>query len=117
TAGWPHAFKYGVTGAWVPGVEAVVAPGELVAFGGPLRKDVAGYDLRGALVGSEGTLGIVTAAWLRLVPAPEAAYPVVGFYQDAAAGCAAVEAVLGNGLAVAALEFLDGGALAAAGAA
>src|SRR5438270_10758032 len=69
-AGGPHAFKYGVTGAWVTGLEAVVAPGELLSVGGPLRKDVAGYDLRAALVGSEGTLGIVTAAWLRLVPAP-----------------------------------------------
>ncbi|HEX6699815.1 MAG TPA: FAD-linked oxidase C-terminal domain-containing protein [Gaiellaceae bacterium] len=116
-AGGPHAFKYGVTGAWVTGLEAVVAPGELVTVGGPVRKDVAGYDLRAALVGSEGTLGIVTAAWLRLVPAPEAAYPVVGFYGDAASGCAAIEAVLGNGLLLAALEFLDEGALAAAGAA
>jgi glycolate oxidase subunit GlcD len=116
-AGGPHAFKYGVTGHWVTGLEAVVAPGELVEVGGPIRKDVAGYDLRGALVGSEGTLGIVTAAWLRLIPAPEAALPVVGFYGDAASGCAAIEAVLGNGLLVAALEFLDAGALAAAGAA
>src|SRR5439155_19656124 len=54
---------------------------------------------------------------LRLVPAPEAAYPVVGFYPGAAAGCAAIEAVLGSGLLVAALEFLDEGTLAAAGAA
>src|SRR4051812_37815086 len=75
-AGGPHAFKYGVTGAWVTGLEAVVPPGELVAVGGPVRKDVAGYDLKSLLVGSEGTLGIVTAAWLRLVPAPEAAWPV-----------------------------------------
>jgi glycolate oxidase subunit GlcD len=116
-AGGPHAFKYGVTGAWVTGLEAVVAPGELVTVGGPIRKDVAGYDLRALLVGSEGTLGIVTAAWLRLVPAPEAAYPVVGFYRDATAGCAAIEAVVGSGLVVAALEFLDEGTLAAAGAA
>src|SRR5207302_11514311 len=116
-AGGPHAFKYGVTGAWVTGLEAVVAPGELIAVGGPIRKDVAGYDLRGALVGSEGTLGVVTGAWIRLIPAPEAAYPVVGFYPDAAAGCAAIEAVLGSGLLVAALEFLDAETLAAAGAA
>src|SRR5207248_6748531 len=116
-AGGPHAFKYGVTGAWVTGLDAVVAPGELVAFGGPIRKDVAGYDLRAALVGSEGTLGLVTAAWLRLVPAPETACPVVGFYPDRQSGCAAIAAVLGNGLLVAALEFLDEGALAAAGAA
>ena len=45
-AGGPHAFKYGVTGAWVTGLEAVVPPGEIVAVGGPIRKDVAGYDLK-----------------------------------------------------------------------
>ncbi|HSL63061.1 MAG TPA: FAD-linked oxidase C-terminal domain-containing protein [Gaiellaceae bacterium] len=114
-AGGPHAFKYGVTGAWVTGLEAVVAPGELVTIGGAVRKDVAGYDLKSLLVGTEGTLGIVTAAWLRLVPAPEAALPVVAFHADAAAGCAAIERVLGNGLPVAALEYLDEGTLEAAG--
>ncbi|MBA3327145.1 MAG: FAD-binding oxidoreductase, partial [Solirubrobacterales bacterium] len=90
-AGGPHAFKYGVTGDWVMALEAVLAPGELVRFGGPVRKDVAGYDLCGLLTGSEGTLGIVTAAWLRFVPAPEAALPVAATYADAAAGCAAIE--------------------------
>jgi len=115
-AGGPHAFKYGVTGAWVLGLEAVVPPGELVHVGGPVRKDVAGYDLRSLLVGSEGTLGIVTAAWLRLVPAPEAALPVVAVYPDAASGVAAIEAVLGNGLPAAALEYLDGRTLEAAAA-
>ena len=69
----PARFKYGVTGDWVTGLEAVLAPGELVRVGGPARKDVAGYDLRALLTGSEGTLGIVTAAWLRFVPAPERA--------------------------------------------
>jgi glycolate oxidase subunit GlcD len=106
-AGGPHAFKYGVTGAWVTGLEAVVPPGEVVRVGGPIRKDVAGYDLRSLLVGSEGTLGVVTAAWLRLVPAPEAAWPVAAFVDGTRAGCDAVERVLGNGLPVAALEFLD----------
>jgi glycolate oxidase subunit GlcD len=113
-AGGPHAFKYGVTGAWVTGLEAVVAPGELIAIGGPIRKDVAGYDLIGLLVGSEGTLGVITAAWLRLLPAPEAALPVVAFYRGSAEGCAAIEGVLGSGLQPAALEYLDAGALAAA---
>jgi glycolate oxidase subunit GlcD len=113
-AGGPHAFKYGVTGHWVTGLEAVVAPGEVVHVGGPLRKDVAGYDLRGLLVGSEGTLGIVTAAWLRLIPAPEAALPVVGLYPDAEAGALAVQSALASGAVPAALEFLDAGALAAA---
>ena len=114
-AGGPHAFKYGVTGAWVMGLEAVVPPGDVVSVGGPIRKDVAGYDLKGLLVGSEGTLGVVTAAWLKLLPVPEAALPVAAFYPDADAGCEALGRVLGNGLTVAALEFLDGGTLEFAG--
>ena len=85
-AGGPHAFKYGVTGEWVTGLEAAVPPGELVTVGGATRKDVAGYDLRSLLIGSEGTLGIVTAAWLRLVPAPEAACPVAPSTTACAAG-------------------------------
>jgi len=114
-AGGPHAFKYGVTGRWVTGLEAVVPPGEVVEVGGPLRKDVAGYDLKGLLIGSEGTLGIVTAAWLRLIPAPEAALPVIALYPDVRSGCAAIERVLGSGIQAAALEYLDAGTLAAAG--
>ncbi len=114
-AGGPHAFKYGVTGAWVTGLEAVVPPGELIQLGGPIRKDVAGYDLKSLLVGSEGTLGIVTAAWLKLLPAPEATLPVAAFYGSAEAGCRAIERVLGFGLVPAALEYLDGATLSAAG--
>jgi glycolate oxidase subunit GlcD len=114
-AGGPHAFKYGVTGAWVTGLEAVVPPGEIVEVGGPIRKDVAGYDLKSLLIGSEGTLGVITAAWLKLLPAPEATLPVVAFHAGTEAGCRAIEGVLGAGLTVAALEYLDGGAVAAAG--
>ena len=113
-AGGPHAFKYGVTGAWVTGLEAVVPPGELIEVGGPVRKDVAGYDLRALLIGSEGTLGVITAAWLRLIPAPEAMLPVLGLYPDTAAGCAAIARILESGLVPAAVEYLDAGALAAA---
>jgi glycolate oxidase subunit GlcD len=114
-AGGPHAFKYGVTGSWVTGLEAVVAPGVLVRVGGPYRKDVAGYDLKSLLIGSEGTLGVVTAAWLRLTPSPEAARPIVSFHQGTTAGCAALERVLGSGLPVAALEYLDAATVAIAG--
>jgi glycolate oxidase subunit GlcD len=113
-AGGPHAFKYGVTGRWVAGIEAVVPPGELIEVGGPLRKDVAGYDLKSLLIGSEGTLGIVTAAWLHLTPAPEATAPVAAFYASAAEGCTAIETILGSGIEPAAIEFLDKGALDAA---
>jgi glycolate oxidase subunit GlcD len=113
-AGGPHTFKYGVTGAWVTGLELVTAPGERFAIGGPARKDVGGYDLRSLMIGSEGTLGIVTAAWLRLIPAPAAQLPVVAVHPDVRAGCAAIDAVLASGLLPAALEFLDEPAVAAA---
>ncbi len=110
-AGGPHAFRYGVTGSWVTGIEAVVPPGEVLVSGGPLRKDVAGLDLTDLMIGSEGTLGIVTSAWLRLVPAPEERAVVVGFYPDARAGGEAIATIMGSGLQPSALEFLDRGAL------
>lgn len=114
-AGGPHAFKYGVTGAWVTGLEAVVPPGDVITVGGPIRKDVAGYDLKSLLIGSEGTLGIITAAWLRLLPRPEASLPVAAVYPDVRTGCAAIERVLGSGLVPAALEYLDARTVAASG--
>jgi glycolate oxidase subunit GlcD len=114
-AGGPHCFKYGVMRAWLSGVEAVLAPGELVAVGGPTRKDVAGYDLTSLLCGSEGTLGIVTAVWLKLLPAPACALPVCAFFADARAGVDAIEQVLGSGVVPAAIEYLDAGTLRAAG--
>jgi glycolate oxidase subunit GlcD len=107
-AGGPHAFKYGATGAWVTGLEAVVAPGEVIAVGGPYRKDVAGYDLKSLLVGSEGTLGILTAVRLRLAPAPEAALALLSLHATREQGCAAILDVLGAGVVPAALDFLDG---------
>ncbi|HYX85356.1 MAG TPA: FAD-linked oxidase C-terminal domain-containing protein [Gaiellales bacterium] len=114
-AGGPHAFKYGTTGAWVAGLEAVIPPGEVIRVGGPVRKDVAGYDLKGLLIGSEGTLGIVTAAWLRLIPSAEAALPVVGLFAGAVDGCGAIEAAMASGIVPAAIEYLDNGTMAAAG--
>jgi glycolate oxidase subunit GlcD len=111
-AAGPHAFKYGATGAWVTGLEAVLAPGELVTVGGPIRKDVAGYDLKSLLVGSEGTLGVVTAAWLKLLPAPDVTLPVVAFHAGTAAGCDAILRILGHGIRAAAIEYLDVEALA-----
>ena len=106
-AGGPHAFKYGVTGDWVTGIEAVIAPGELIRVGGAIRKDVAGYDLTSLLVGSEGTLGVITSVWLRLTPMPEAVAPVVSLHEGTASGCEALARVLGSGLPVSALEYLD----------
>ncbi len=122
-AGGPHALKYGVTGSWVAGVEAVLAPGELVQIGGWARKDVAGYDLRSLLIGSEGTLGVITAVRLRLRPAPQARLALVALLapsgegadaaaNDTAAGCQAMQDVLAAGIEPAAMEFIDGATLA-----
>ena len=114
-AGGPHAFKYGVTGQWITGLEAVLPDGEIVHVGGPLRKDVAGYDLRALLIGAEGTLGIITAVWLRFIPRPERAYPVVACFDDLAAGCEAVTAAMASGTTPAVLDYLDGAAVRIAG--
>src|SRR5208283_1469506 len=97
-AGGPHALKYGVTGAWVAGLEVVLAPGELVDLGGWAAKDVAGYDLKSLLIGSEGTLGVITAVRLRLLPAPESAIALVAFLDSRAEGCEAIELLLASGL-------------------
>ena len=111
-AGGPHALKYGVTGAWVSGLEVVVAPGELIELGGWVGKDVAGYDLKRLLIGSEGTLGVITAVRLRLLPAPEAAIALVVFLRTREEGCAAIEDVFAAGLQPSVLDFLDGDTLA-----
>src|SRR5208282_6736841 len=110
-AGGPHALKYGVTGAWVAGLEAVLAPGELVELGGWAAKDVAGYDLPALLVGSEGTLGVITAVRLRLLPAPEAALALVAFLRTRAEGAQAILDVFAAGIQPSALEFMDAGTL------
>lgn len=114
-AGGPHTFKHGTTRAWVTGLEVVLAPGELVRIGGPVRKDVAGYDLVSLLCGSEGTLGIVTSVWLRLIPAPEAEVVLTGAFFSPREGQDALERVLASGAVPSAIEFLDAGALRAAG--
>ncbi len=116
-AGGPHSFKYGVTGDWVTGLEVVVSGGRRVRLGGATRKDVAPYDLTALFTGSEGTLGIIVAASLRLIPAPEVAWPMIAFYPDTASGSAAIRRVYEHGLQPAILEYLDQGALAASAAA
>ncbi len=114
-AGGPHCFKYGVTGAWVTGVEAVIAPGELIRVVGSVRKDVAGYDLAALLTGSEGTLGIITSVSLRLIPTPGQSLPLAALYPSAVSGCEAIERVMAAGPVAAAIEYLDAATLAIAG--
>ncbi|MFQ6091481.1 MAG: FAD-binding oxidoreductase, partial [bacterium] len=69
-AGGPRAVKYGVTKDYVRGLEAVLSTGEILSSGGKLVKNVTGYDLIGLLVGSEGTLAVVTKIVLQLLPLP-----------------------------------------------
>jgi glycolate oxidase len=69
-AGGARAFKYGVTGDYVRGIEAVLADGSVVRWGGDLHKNVTGYDLNRLLIGSEGTLAVITGITLKLIPKP-----------------------------------------------
>ncbi len=106
-AGGPHSAKYGVTGKWVLGLEAVFADGSVTVTGGKTRKDVAGYDLTSLLVGSEGTLAVVTTAWLRLIARPAVRATLLapfGALEEAARG---VFEVHRRGLVPSACELID----------
>jgi FAD/FMN-containing dehydrogenase len=113
-AAGPHAFKYGATGDWVGGLQVALAPGELAELGSQTRKDASSYDLVGLMVGSEGTLGIVTSVHLHLLPAPAATAPAVVFLEDLTPGQQLLDEILGSGMQPAVLDFIDGPALALA---
>lgn len=106
-AGGPHAFKYGATGSWVTGLEAVVPPGNVVRFGGEQRKDVGGYDLKNLLIGSEGTLAVITSVVLRLLPAPQETLALVLFFASTDDGVKCAGEILAYGMRAAALDYLD----------
>jgi glycolate oxidase len=105
-AGGLCCVKYGVTGDFVLGLEVVLADGSMVTTGGRTVKGVAGYDLTRLFVGSEGTLGVVTRATLRLRPPPAPAATLVAFFPDLpAAGCA-IAGILA-GMVPSLLELMD----------
>ena len=106
-AGGPRAFKYGVTRDWVLGLEVVTAEGEVLRLGKRTRKGVTGYDLTALVVGSEGTLAVITEATLKLMPAPEATATLMVFLPDEAAVQRAVTAVVGQRLYPTCMELLD----------
>jgi glycolate oxidase len=106
-AGGPHAAKYGVTGRWVMGLEAVFADGSVAETGGKTRKDVAGYDLTALLVGSEGTLAVVTKAWLRLIAKPAAGATVLAPFPSLESAVKAVFEIHRRGLVPSACEVVD----------
>ncbi|RME73688.1 MAG: FAD-binding protein [Planctomycetota bacterium] len=113
-AGGPRAVKYGVTADWVRGLACVLADGTLLRTGGKLRKDVTGYDLTHLIVGSEGTLAVVTRAWLRLTTRPTAFRTALVPFASAEAAVALVPAIAHAGLDPAAIEFMERAALEAA---
>lgn len=112
-AGGPRAFRYGTTRRWVLGVEAVLADGRIVRLGGRTTKRSCAYDLLGLLVGSEGTLGVVTEATVRLLPAPAARGTVAAWFADAATAAEAVILIASGAARPSALEFMDAASLRA----
>ncbi|RXZ84093.1 FAD-binding protein [Paenibacillaceae bacterium] len=106
-SGGLRGLKYGTTKDYVIGLEAVLASGEVIKTGGKLMKDVAGYDLTKLLVGSEGTLAVITEATLRLIPPPKAKKTMLAMYKDIYAAARTVSKVIENRIIPATLEFLD----------
>jgi glycolate oxidase len=106
-AGGVCCVKYGVTRDYVLAVEAVVGRGEVVRLGRRTAKGVAGYDLCGLMVGSEGTLGVVTEITLRLRRARPPERTVIGYFDTLPAAGAAVSAVTAAGIVPSALELVD----------
>ncbi len=106
-AGGPRAFKYGVTKRYVLGLEVVLPTGEVIRTGSKAVKNVVGYDLTQLLVGSEGTLGIITRVWLRLVPLPPARATLLAAFAGIAGAVDAVTALIGKRVVPAAIELID----------
>jgi glycolate oxidase len=102
-SGGAHCFKYGFTTNYVTGLEVVLSDGSVVE----LDRDAPGYDLLGAFVGSEGTLGVATKIALRVVPAPETIRTLVAFFEDTAHAGEAVSAIVGSGIVPGAIEMMD----------
>ena len=106
-AGGMCAVKYGVTRDYVLGLEAVLGTGELLRTGVYTVKGVVGYDLTRMLVGSEGTLGIITKATLRLIPLPESAATLLAFFLTSEQGARAVAGMVEERITPCAMELMD----------
>jgi glycolate oxidase len=111
-SGGAHCFKYGFTTNYVIGLEVVLPDGTVVQLGGD-SLDPPGYDLVGTFVGSEGTLGIATKIWLRVVPRPEAVRTLVAFFDSTLDAGTAVSAVVRAGFVPGAIEMMDAPTIAA----
>jgi glycolate oxidase len=112
-AGGPRAFKYGTTKQYVLGLEVVLPTGEVIRTGGKVVKNVVGYDLTHLIVGSEGTLGIITQVILRLVPKPPVQSTLRATFPHVEAAVQAVINVIRARVVPAAVELIDGDSLEA----
>jgi glycolate oxidase len=106
-AGGPRCLKYGVTGNYVLGLTVVLADGRILRTGGKPIKDVTGYNLNGLFTGSEGTLGLITEALLRLVARPRHAKTCLADFPLLTDASRAVNAILAAGIVPATLELMD----------
>jgi glycolate oxidase len=106
-AGGLRAFKYGVTRDYVLGLKVVLPTGEIVKTGVETAKGVAGYDLTRLIVGSEGTLAVITAVTLRLIPKPDTINTMVAFFQDVPSAVTTVSALIRHKIIPTTLEFMD----------
>lgn len=110
-AGGPHAVKYGTTREHVLGLKAVTAAGDFITTGCYTTKGVVGYDLTRLLIGSEGTLAVITEATLKLTASPGAVAGITAHFRDLASCTAAIVKIMAQPQLPSALEFLDSGSL------
>ena len=107
-AGGGKAVKYGVTERYVMGLEVVTPTGEIVMFGGKRMKDVSGYNLRMLMVGSEGTLGVITKVIIKLLPLPKAKVDLLALFPDVQTAIDVVPKIMTQGgIIPTAIEFMD----------
>lgn len=106
-SGGVHCLKYGFTTNHITGAEVVLPDGEMVHLGGGKAPDEPGYDLLGAFVGSEGTLGIATKITLRVVRQPEAIRTLIAAFEDTEKAGGAVSGIIGSGCVPAGIEMMD----------
>ncbi len=112
-AGGPRCLKYGVTREYVLGLTAVIKEGQTIKTGNPVIKDVAGYDITKLFVGSEGTLGLITSATLKLIPKPKARATALALFNRLEDVGKAVTKIFTSGIFPSALEFMDEDAIRA----
>ncbi len=106
-AGGGKAVKYGVTGRYITGLELVTPSGDVVWLGGKLAKDVSGYDLKQLIIGSEGTLGIVTQAVIKLIGYPHAKSDLLILFKTAREAIDLVPVIMSKGIVPTSIEFMD----------